>query len=91
MLPIVLKWHEKGFISAKEAEMIKKILEFEDYQAKDIMVHRKNMVALSDEMTFLEAMEFTVCHQWSRYPVYHESIDNISGQIHIKEMLSLIK
>ena len=89
MLLAVKKWQEGSLISAKESEMIKNILEFEDYQAKDVMVHRKNIVALSDDMTFLEAIEFSSCHQWSRYPVYHESIDNISGQIHIKEMLSL--
>ena len=70
-------------------EMIHNIFEFGDKDAKDIMVHRKNIIAIDGTMTFLEMLDFTIENNYSRYPVYIDDIDNIIGVLHIKEVLAL--
>lgn len=89
IMSMVNEGHERGVILASEAEMIHNIFEFDDKEAKDIMTHRKNIVALDGTMTFAEAMEFMKERGNSRFPVYIEDIDNIIGVLHIKEALRI--
>lgn len=79
--------HEQGTVSQNEVELIHNIFEFEETEAKDIMVHRKNLAVLSDDTLLKDAIEYAVQQSKSRLPVYHEDIDNIVGQIHIKDLL----
>ena len=51
------------------------------------MIHRKNIHALDADMTMEEAVSYILEHSNSRYPVYRESIDNIIGFIHIKDVM----
>ncbi len=89
IMSMVNEGHERGVILASEAEMIHNIFEFDDKEAKDIMTHRKGIVALDGEMAFAEAMEFMKESSNSRFPVYIGDIDNIIGVLHIKEALRI--
>lgn len=87
IISMVNEGHEHGMLLASEAEMIHNIFEFGDKEAKDIMTHRKNVVAIDGNMTFREVLQFLRESNYSRFPVYEEDIDNIIGIIHIKEAL----
>ena len=89
IISMVKEGHEQGVLLASEAEMIHNIFEFGDKEAKDIMTHRKHIVALDGRMNFLEAMSFISENSYSRFPVYLEDLDNIIGLLHIKEALVL--
>ena len=89
IMSMVDEGHERGVILASEAEMIHNIFEFDDKEAKDIMTHRKNIVALDGTMTFADAMDFMKESGNSRFPVYIDDIDNIIGVLHIKEALKI--
>ncbi len=89
IISMVNEGHEQGVLLASEAEMIQNIFEFGDKEAKDIMTHRKNMIAIDGNNTFLEVLNFVKENNYSRYPVYLEDVDNIIGILHIKEMLKL--
>lgn len=89
IISMVNEGHEQGVLLASEAEMIHNIFEFGDKEAKDIMTHRKNVIAMDGSMTFLEALEFLKENNYSRYPVFLEDIDNIIGVLHIREALAL--
>lgn len=89
IISMVNEGHEQGVLLASEAEMIHNIFEFGDKEAKDIMTHRKNLVALDGAWTFRQALEFIKENNYSRFPVYLEDIDNIIGVLHIKEALEL--
>ncbi|MBO5070039.1 MAG: HlyC/CorC family transporter [Roseburia sp.] len=88
IISMVKEGHEQGVLLASEAEMIHNIFEFGDKEAKDIMTHRKHIVALDGTMTFREAMSFISENSYSRFPVYLEDVDNIIGLLHIKDALS---
>lgn len=89
IISMVNEGHEQGVLLASEAEMIHNIFEFGDKEAKDIMTHRKNIVALDGSLTLRETLEFIKKSNYSRFPVYIDDIDNIIGVLHIKEALNL--
>ena len=87
IISMVDEGHEQGLIESSEAEMIHNIFEFTNKDAQDIMTHRKNMIMLSGEITFKEAMAFMLENSFSRFPVYMEDTDNIIGVIHIRDCM----
>lgn len=87
IISMVNEVHEQGVLEDSEAMMIHNIFEFGDKEAKDIMTHRKNIVAIDGDMPFGEAMKLIIEQSNSRFPVYEGDIDNIVGAIHIREVL----
>lgn len=87
IISMVNEGHEQGVLKESEAEMIHNIFEFGDKEAKDIMTHRKNIIALDGNSTFEDAISFMIENRNSRFPVYIDNIDNIIGVLHIKEAL----
>ena len=80
---------ETGTIHEDEKEMIENIFELNDTQVSEIMTHRTNVVALDIESTFEEVLAVTVNEKFTRIPVYKDSIDNIVGILHSKDLLTL--
>ncbi len=85
IISMVNEGHEQGVLLASEAEMIHNIFEFGDKEAKDIMTHRQNVVAIDGDMSYTDVVSFIIENGKSRYPVYSGDIDNIIGVLHIKD------
>ena len=79
---------EEGSIDAAELEMINNIFEFDDKSAQDIAIHRMDIVAINADASREEIINTFIGSEYSRYPVYEESIDNIIGILHIKDILT---
>lgn len=86
ILSMVNESHEQGNLRTTQAEMIQNIFEFDDKDAKDIMTHRSDIVALDGECTLREAIKIFDEGHYSRFPVYVRDLDNIIGTIHMKEL-----
>lgn len=84
---MVNEGHEQGVLQKSEAEMITNIFELGDKEAKDIMSHRKNIVAIDKETSLAESIRIMLLERNSRYPVYEENIDHIIGIIHSKDAM----
>ena len=69
IISMVKEGHEQGVLLDSEAEMIHNIFEFGENEAKDIMTHRKNMIAIDGELSFTDAVDFMIENSKSRYPV----------------------
>jgi len=80
---------ESGSIHENEKEMIENIFEFNDTQVSEIMTHRTHIVSLDSKADFQEVLAIAVNEKFTRIPVYRESIDNIIGILHIKDLLSI--
>ncbi len=78
--------HEEGVIESEEREMINNVIDFGDAQAKDVMIPRMEMQAVEDNITYSDLMDEFQENKFSRLPVYHESIDNITGIIYLKDI-----
>ena len=90
LMEIVNESHELGVINTNEADMIQNIVEIRNKDAKDVMVHRKNVVALDGKMSLEETIGFINNNSFSRYPVYLDDIDDIIGSVHIKQLLKYV-
>lgn len=87
IITIVNEGQEQGIIEDNEAEMITKIIEFGDKQASDIMVHRTSINAIDGDTTVMEAYQYILESNNSRYPVYQNDINNIIGILHLKDIV----
>jgi len=77
-------------IEAGEREMIDAILDLEDRTARDIMVPRLDIVAVSEDAALADVVAIIRREGHSRVPVYRGSIDNIVGVLYAKDLLRFI-
>jgi putative hemolysin len=87
---IVAEGHETGVFSASEHEYIKNIFDFTHTSVREVMVPRTRMAALDLELSRSEMIDFILENQYSRYPVFRGSIENIAGFIHGKDFLGRV-
>ncbi len=78
---------EKGAIEADEKEMIENIFEFNNMDAGDCMIHRKDITAIDIESTDEEILNTIRESGLSRFPVYEGSIDHVLGILTTRDWL----
>jgi putative hemolysin len=78
---------EAGVIDEDESEMIQSVFEFDDTQVSEVMTHRTDIEAIDISMTEKEILSIIGKQNYTRYPVYEESIDSIIGTVHLKDFL----
>ena len=71
----------------EEQNMLEGIVRFGDETAKEIMTSRQDVVDLDFRSTFAEVLQCIVENNYSRIPVYQNSIDNVRGILYIKDLL----
>jgi len=67
--------------------MMLNIIEFSGLRVDDVMVPRVDIVAVEDTATMRDLMERFVDANHSRMPVYHETLDGITGMVHVKDFM----
>lgn len=80
--------YDLGVLPKRGLKMMCNIFDYMEAEARDIMTHRKNIVALSGDMTVEEAMRFMLAENNSRFPVYEEDIDSIIGLMHLRDVMA---
>lgn len=78
---------EEGVLEDVEKEMIFNVFDFADAQAKDVMVQRVDIVAVDSEATYEDVLEVIKKEQFSRIPVYNQTIDDIVGVLYVKDLI----
>lgn len=78
---------EEGVVKHKEKEMIKRVLEFGDIVAGDVMTLKSNIFSLPAGDTIDKALPKIIEAHHSRIPIYDKSIDNIVGIIFMPNVL----
>ena len=74
-------------IEPEERELIGQIIEFGDTVAREVMVPRTDMVAMSNRHTVAEAIDIVIEHGYSRVPVFAGGIDDVVGVVHAKDLM----
>ena len=78
---------QQGTVEADEKEMIENVFELNDLTAADVMVHRKDVVALPAEASWEEIRDTIRRAGVSRIPIYRGSIDTIEGVLNARDFL----
>jgi len=79
---------EEGTIEQGEQDMLYSVLEFGDTTVREIMTPRVDAVLMEDSLTFEEAIRIFNETGFSRIPVYHDRIDNITGILNVKDVFA---
>ncbi|HXC28430.1 MAG TPA: hemolysin family protein [Stellaceae bacterium] len=79
---------EESPITAQERVLIGNVLKVHDRSAADIMVPRVDIVAFDIEQPFSELIKLLIENGHSRVPVYRESLDDVVGFVHVKDVLA---
>ncbi|MEK7850296.1 MAG: hemolysin family protein [Deltaproteobacteria bacterium] len=79
---------ESGIINKEEGEMIHGIFDLKGTLVREVMVPRTEIVAIESDATLEDLIKLIKKEEHSRYPVFKESVDNIIGVIHIKDILT---
>ncbi|MBU3114368.1 HlyC/CorC family transporter [Clostridium lacusfryxellense] len=79
--------HEEGVLEGEEKQMIYNVFEFGDSQAKDVMTPRTDMIVANANSTYEELIKIFREEQFSRLPIYEDTVDNIIGVLYIKDLI----
>jgi len=78
---------ESGHLRAEERRLIHRVFEFSDTLVREAMVPRPAIAALSVECNLEDINKAFQQHRYSRLPVYRDSLDNVIGFIHSKDLI----
>jgi magnesium and cobalt exporter, CNNM family len=81
---------EHGQIEEEEQQMLYKVFDFADKEVADVMVPRPEVVALSIDLPPEECLAAVIESPFTRYPVYRETLDDIVGILHVRNLFSAL-
>jgi putative hemolysin len=77
-------------IPQAEEEMLYKVFDFADKEAHDVMVPRPEVVALSVDLPTHDVLAAVIDSPYTRYPVYRESLDDVLGILHVRDLFKAL-
>jgi CBS domain containing-hemolysin-like protein len=80
----------EGEIEQEEQQMIDKVFVFGDKEAADVMVPRPEVAAVSVSLPPEQVLRAVLDSPYTRYPVYRESIDDIVGVLHVRDLFTAV-
>ncbi|MFL5513580.1 MAG: hemolysin family protein [Gemmatimonadales bacterium] len=88
---LVEQSEEGGGLQQQDARLLEGVFEFSEKTAQEVMTPRTQMAALEADLTVEAAADQVAIHGRSRYPAYTESLDDIIGVVHAKDILSALR
>jgi magnesium and cobalt exporter, CNNM family len=80
--------HE-GIIEGEERRLLQSIVDFGDTLVREVMTPRPDIVAIQVNATVGDLRALFREQEYSRFPVYRESLDNIAGFVFVKDLIRL--
>lgn len=82
--------HASGHLNEQERMLIDQIFEFSDTTVKEAMIPRTEITAVPETFTLNEIAAVFAASGFSRLPVYRDSLDDIAGVVHSKDLVSYV-
>ena len=79
---------EAGALKVEERFLLERVLRFSGLTVDSVMVPRTEVVGIAAGMSLGEARQMVREHRYSRYPVYHDSLDDLIGVLHVKDLMA---
>ncbi len=88
---LVEQSQEWGTLGAQDARLLEGVFEFSEKTAEEVMTPRTDVVAIPADATVEAAADVVAESRRSRYPVYNETLDDVVGIVHAKDILRAIR
>jgi len=82
---------EEGLIQEEDRKLIQSVVEFGDKVVREVMTPRPNIVAITADATLEQLRQLVITEQYSRIPVYEQTIDQVIGFIHVRDMFEMLE
>jgi CBS domain containing-hemolysin-like protein len=82
---------EGGSLLQEDARLLEGVFEFSEKTAQEVMTPRTQIAALNTDLMVEDAADQVAIYGRSRYPVYTESLDEIIGVVHAKDILAALR
>jgi CBS domain containing-hemolysin-like protein len=80
---------QEGLIQGEERRLLQSIVDFGDTLVREVMTPRPDIVAVRDDATVGDVRALFREQEYSRFPVYKESLDHIVGFAFVKDLVTL--
>ena len=80
---------EEGIIEKGDRELIQSVVAFGDKTVREVMTPRPRIVAIPEQASLEELRHLVINEQFSRIPAFDDSIDMITGFVHVRDMFEL--
>ncbi|MBR2028593.1 MAG: HlyC/CorC family transporter [Oscillospiraceae bacterium] len=90
LISIIDEIEDEGVLEETQAELVQSAIEFNDIFAEEVLTPRVDITAVSTDDSIEKVQDMFLRHNFSRMPVYEESIDHICGFISQKDLFSNI-
>ena len=87
LLQILRDACQRKLLDADTLAMVEGVIRYSELRVRDIMMPRSQIIAISNTASYQEIIDTIQNNAHSRYPVYEDSIDNIIGILHAKELV----
>jgi CBS domain containing-hemolysin-like protein len=81
---------DESDLDTHERALLSNVLRLQGTTAYDVMVPRADIMGMPEELTLEQAIALIQKDGHSRYPVYRESLDDIAGMVHIKDVFASV-
>jgi CBS domain containing-hemolysin-like protein len=80
---------QEGIIEGEERRLLQSIVDFGDTLVREVMTPRPDIVAIREDATIADLRALFREQEYSRFPVYRESLDNMAGFVFIKDLVAV--
>ena len=80
---------EEGILEEEDRKLIHSVVAFGDKSVREVMTPRPGIVAISAARSLEDLRQLVIHEQYSRIPVFQDTIDNIIGFIHVRDLFEL--
>ena len=82
---------EGGVVEADEREMLHAIFDMGELVVRKVMIPRTEIVAVEADMPLQDIIQLVSQSTYTKFPVYDDSLDQILGVVHIKDLLNVVQ
>ena len=82
---------DEGLMAEEQHQMLERVIDFGERPLRLVMVPRTHIFALSSERTVADAIACLDTEVFSRFPIFHEDRDNITGVVHVKDLFLALR
>ena len=80
---------QEGLIEREERRLLESIVDFGDTLVREVMTPRPDIIGVRGDATLAELRQVFAEQQYSRVPVYSDSLDHILGFVFVKDLIRL--
>ncbi len=83
--------HREGKMIKQDRDMLGSILDLNDIEVEDIMIHRMEVETLDADLSADELVKMAISTMHSRIPLWRGEPDNIIGVLHVKNLIKIMR